>query len=172
MIGISPNPSFANAILNNLIRQQYTGALYPLNPNYQEIGGLKAYARLTDVSKPVELAILSVPSRMIPDVLTQCAQKGVKAVNILTSGFSEISGAEGQRRQQILIDFVQRTGIRIVGPNCFGNVSAIHRFPGMAGSYPAPKPGVLSLAFQSGGLLVNLVQNLIDRQRKFQPDPP
>lgn len=167
MIGVSPNPSFANAILNSLVRLQYRGKVFPVNPNYQEIAGLKAYPRIADIPESVELAILSVPSRMVPDVLAQCERKGVTAVNILTSGFGEISGEEGQRRQQFLSDYVARTGVRIVGPNCFGNVSLINNFPGMAGTYPACKPGVLGLAFQSGGLAVNVVGNLIDRQVGF-----
>ena len=167
MIGVSPNPSFANAILNNLVRLMYAGSLYPINPNYPQIAGLPAYPRLTDAPGDVELAILSVPSRMIADVLQQCEAKRVKAVNILTSGFNEIAGDEGQRRQRLLIDFVARTGIRIVGPNCFGNVSAVNNFPGMAGAYPALPTGRLSLAFQSGGLAVSLVQVLIDRQVGF-----
>jgi acetate---CoA ligase (ADP-forming) len=167
MVGVSPNPSFANAILNNLVRLKYPGIVYPINPNYPEIASLTAYPAIQDAPGAVELAILSLPSRMIPDVLRQCEEKGVRAVNILTSGFSEISGEEGQRRQRILIDFSKRTGIRIVGPNCFGNVSAVHHFPGMAGTYPAPKVGRLSLAFQSGGLAVSVVQNMIDRQVGF-----
>ncbi|MBI1801891.1 MAG: acetate--CoA ligase family protein [Chloroflexi bacterium] len=167
MIGVSPNPSFANAILNNLVRLKYAGAVYPINPNYKEIAGLPAYARLTDVPGPVDLVIVSVPSRMTVDVLGQCEQKEVKAVNILTSGFSEIAGAEGQRRQGILIDFVKRTGIRIVGPNCFGNISVPSNFAGMAGTYPSLKMGRLSLAYQSGGLAINVVQALLDRQIGF-----
>jgi acyl-CoA synthetase (NDP forming) len=167
MVGVSPNPSFANAILNNLVRLNYPGAVYPINPNYPEIASLKAYPVIQDAPGAVELAVLSVPSRMIPDMLRQCEEKGVRAVNILTSGFSEISGEEGQRRQRFLIDFTKRTGIRIVGPNCFGNVSTIHNFAGMAGTYPAPKLGRLSLAFQSGGLAVSVVQSMIDRQFGF-----
>jgi acetate---CoA ligase (ADP-forming) len=167
MVGVSPNPSFASAILNNLVRLNYPGTVYPINPNYPEIAGLKAYPVIQDAPGAVELAVLSVPSRMIPDMLRQCEEKSVRAINILTSGFSEISGEEGQRRQRFLIDFTKRTGIRIVGPNCFGNVNAVHHFAGMAGTYPAPKVGRLSLAFQSGGLAVTVVQNMIDRQSGF-----
>jgi acetyltransferase len=82
----------------------------------------------------------------------------------LTSGFEEITGAEGARRNHVLADFVQRTGIRIVGPNCFGNLSVPHNYPGMAGSYPTMPPGKLSLAFQSGGLAINIVQACVDRR--------
>ena len=59
---------------------------------------------------------------------------------------------------------MQRTGVRIVGPNCFGNLSVPHNYPGMAGSYPTMQPGKLSLAFQSGGLAINMVQICVDRR--------
>ncbi len=163
MIGVSPNPSFVNAILNNLLRWQYDKPIYPVNPNYQEIAGLPSYPRIDEVPHTVDLAVVSVPSRMIPDILQQCEAKGVQAINILTSGFEEISGEEGARRHRRLTDFVQRTGIRLVGPNCFGVLSVPYNYPGMAGSYPRLNPGKLSLAFQSGGLAISMVQTCADR---------
>lgn len=164
VIGVSPNPSFINAILHNLLRWQYDRPIYPVNPHYRDIAGLQSYARITDVPQAVELAVVSVPSRMMPDILQQCEAKGVRAVNILTSGFEEITGDEGVRRHRLLADFVQRTGIRLVGPNCFGNLSVTYNYPGMAGSYPIMRPGKLSLAFQSGGLALNVVQACVERQ--------
>jgi acyl-CoA synthetase (NDP forming) len=163
IIGVSPNPSFINAILNNLLRWGYDKPIYPVNPNYREIAGLPSYPQIGAIPHPVELAVVSVPSRMISDILQQCEEKGVRAINILTSGFEEIAGAEGARRHRLLTDFVQRTGIRIVGPNCFGNLSVPHNYPGMAGSYPKIQSGKLSLAFQSGGLAINMVQTCVDR---------
>jgi acetyltransferase len=164
LIGVSPNPSFINAILHNLLRWRYDKPIYPVNPNYRDIAGLPAYARLAEVPEAVELAVVSVPSRLMPDILQQCEAKGVQAINILSSGFEEISGEEGARRRRLLTDFVQRTGIRIVGPNCFGVLSALHNYPGMAGSYPTMPTGPLSLAFQSGGLAINMVQMCVDRR--------
>lgn len=164
IIGVSPNPSFINAILNNLLRWKYDKPIYPVNPNYRDIAGLQSYPRIDDVPQAVDLAVVSVPSRMMPDILQQCEAKGVQALNILTSGFEEITGAEGARRHRLLTDFVHRTGIRIVGPNCFGNLSVTYNYPGMAGSYPTMPPGKLSLAFQSGGLALNMVQICVDRR--------
>jgi acetate---CoA ligase (ADP-forming) len=164
IIGVSPNPSFINAILHNLLRWQYDKPIYPVNPNYRDIAGLQTYPRISDVPEAVDLAVVSVPSRLMPDILQQCEAKGVHALNILTSGFEEISGPEGVRQRGLLTDFVQRTGIRIVGPNCFGNLSVSHNYPGMAGSYPIMQPGRLSLAFQSGGLALNMVQACVDRR--------
>src|SRR5437660_7796362 len=76
IIGVSPNPSFINAILNNLLRWQYDKPIYPVNPNYPEIAGLQTYPRVADVPEPVDLAVVSVPSRMIPDISHQCAATG------------------------------------------------------------------------------------------------
>jgi acetyltransferase len=164
IIGVSPNPSFINAILNNLLRWRYDKPIYPVNPNYRDIAGLQTYPRISDVPEAVDLAVVSVPSRMMPEILQQCEAKGVHALNILTSGFEEITGPEGERRHRLLTDFVQRTGMRIVGPNCFGNLSVPHNYPGMAGSYPTMPTGKLSLAFQSGGLAINVVQACVDRR--------
>jgi acetyltransferase len=96
--------------------------------------------------------------------MQQCAEKGVKAINIITSGFGEMGGEEGQRRHQMMTDFVKRTGIRIVGPNCFGNMSSPHHFAGMPRTdIAAMRPGRLSLAFQSGGLAIGVVSACVDR---------
>jgi acetyltransferase len=163
IIGVSPNPSFINAILNNLLRWNYDKPIYPVNPNYRDIAGLPSYPQIGEVPHPVDLAVVSVPSRMISDILQQCEAKGVRALNILTSGFEEIAGAEGARRHRLLTDFVKRTGIRIVGPNCFGVLSVPHNYPGMAGAYAQIASGSMALAFQSGGLALNMVQTCADR---------
>lgn len=164
MFGVSPNWSYVNTILKDFIAQKNPERVYPINPNYPEVEKLKCYARLSDVDDTIDLAMISVPARLVPDALEQCEEKRVRAINIITSGFEEIDGEEGARRHQLLTDFVQRTGIRIVGPNCFGNLSAVHRFPGMPNSARAiQKPGRLSLALQSGGLAISTVAACVDR---------
>ncbi len=164
MFGVSPNWSYINTILKDFVAQKKPARVYPINPTYPEVEGLKCYARLTDVDDAVDLAMLSVPARLIPDALEQCAIKRVRAVNIITSGFGEMGGEEGARRHQLLADFVAQTGIRIVGPNCFGNLSAPNQFAGMPNSGRAiQRAGRLSLALQSGGLAISTVAACVDR---------
>ncbi len=164
LFGVSPNWSYINTILKDFIAFKKPERVYPINPNYPEVEGLKCYPRLTDVDDAVELAMISVPARLVADALEQCEAKRVQAVNIITSGFEEIGGDEGARRHQLLADFVARTGIRIVGPNCFGNLSAPHKFPGMPNSARAlQRAGVLSMALQSGGLAISTVSACVDR---------
>jgi acetyltransferase len=164
VIGVSPNWSYINTIFKQFIALKTPPRVYPINPNYPEVDGVKAYPRLTDVPEPVELALISVRASLVPDALEQCAAKGVKAINIITSGFAEMGGEEGERRHQMMVDFVQRTGIRIVGPNCYGNMSSVYKFAGMPNTANAcQRVGKLSLAFQSGGLAITVIVNCLDR---------
>lgn len=164
VIGVSPNWSYINTIFKHFVALKTPPHVYPINPKYPEVEGLKCYPRLTDVPDPVELVLVSVPARLVPDALQQCEEKRVKAINIITSGFAEIGGEEGARRHKLMTDFVERTGIRIVGPNCYGNMSAPYKFAGMPNTDRAVQNvGRLSLAFQSGGLAINIVSNCLDR---------
>ncbi len=163
IIGVSPNWSYVNTVLQQIIALGAPTAVYPVNPLYPEVAGLPSYPRLTDIPGEVDLALIAVPSRLVPDALAQCEAKGVRAINIITSGFEEVGGAEGARRGRMLRDFVARTGSRIVGPNTFGNFSAVHRFGGMPSVARAMEPGAVGLAFQSGGMALYAVTALADR---------
>ncbi|MDP9374609.1 MAG: CoA-binding protein, partial [Chloroflexota bacterium] len=163
IIGVSPNWSYVNTILQQIIALKAPERIYPVNPLYPEVAGLPSYPRLADIPDDVELALIAVPGRLVPEALAQCEAKGVRAVNIITSGFEEVGGEEGVRRHQLLTDFVARSGCRIVGPNTFGNFSAVHRFGGMPGIARAMAPGKVGLAFQSGGMAIYAVGAFADR---------
>ncbi len=164
IIGVSPNWSYVNTVLQQIIALGTPTAVYPVNPLYPEVAGLTSYPRLTDIPGEVDLALIAVPSRLVPDALAQCEAKGVRAVNIITSGFEEVGGEEGARRGKMLRDFVARSGSRIVGPNTFGNFSAVYRFGGMPSVARAMVPGAVGLAFQSGGMAIYAVTAFVDRQ--------
>jgi acyl-CoA synthetase (NDP forming) len=164
IIGVSPNWSYINTIFKQFVALKIPPSVYPVNPRYPDVDGIECYHRLTDIPAPVELVLVAVPVRLVPDALQQCEAKGVKAVNIITSGFAEIGGEEGERRHKMMTDFVERTGIRIVGPNCYGNSSAVFRFAGMPNTaLMTERVGKLSLAFQSGGIAITVIGNCIDR---------
>ncbi len=163
IVGVSPNWSYVNTILQQIIGLQAPDRVFPVNPNYPEVAGLTAYPRLTDIPGDLDLALIAVPSRLVPDALAQCEAKRVPAVNIITSGFEEIGGEEGAKRHRMLTDFVARTGSRIIGPNTYGNFSAIHKFGGMPGAARAMNPGKVGLLFQSGGMAIYAVTAFADR---------
>ena len=115
-----------HAILFNL-KQGYTGSIYPVNPRYEEIDGLRCYGSVRDVPDPVDLAIVFVPAQRVLQVITDCAERGIGSVMIQSAGFAE-SGESGRRLQAELLQISSDRGIRIWGPNCMGLVDAHRQF--------------------------------------------
>ena len=164
IVGASPKRGFANNIQRRLVDCGFEGEVYPVNPNYDEILGLPCYPSLEAIPGGVDLAVVVVPSRLIPGVLESCERAGVGAVNIITSGFAEKQEDEtGPERQRAIRDFARRTGIRVVGPNCLGNISVPNRMVASSGAYPPLNRGPIALALQSGLLAYSLVLPAHDR---------
>lgn len=116
IIGASPTSDIATlAHMKTKIRDR----LYPVNPRYGEILGKKCYASILDVPVPVDYVIVSVNASLVPQVISDCIKKGVKAAHIYTAGFAETGLAEGVKLEKKLKDLAKGK-IRLIGPNCFG----------------------------------------------------
>ncbi|MBW2030065.1 MAG: CoA-binding protein [Deltaproteobacteria bacterium] len=123
VVGASTNPKKdGNIILRNILESDFSGEVYPINPNATEVCGVKAYPSLLDVPGEVDLVIIIIPARFSPQVMEDCAKKGVKAVIIEAMGFTEI-GEQGKKLQDKIVDIARENGIRVMGPNCTGIVS-------------------------------------------------
>ncbi|HUY99508.1 MAG TPA: CoA-binding protein, partial [Thermomicrobiaceae bacterium] len=169
IIGASPNRGFANHIQRRIVSCGYQGQLFPVNPNYQEILGLPCYPSLESIPGGADLAIVVVPSRMVFDALDACERAGVGAIDIITSGFAEKQEDEsGPERQAAIRAFAERTGIRVMGPNCLGNISTPNHMVASSGAYPPLHQGPISLALQSGLLAYSLIMPAHDRGIGFQ----
>ncbi|GAB6143091.1 acetate--CoA ligase family protein [Desulfocicer niacini] len=154
LIGATPNPlKGGNAILRNLIKG-FNGGIYPVNPRYDEILDIACYKNIADVPDPVDLAIVFIPGKRVPEIIEACAKRGIKGVMIESSGFAE-SGKEGLKMQKDLAAFAKKAGIRLWGPNCMGLVDAVNK---NVFSFVSPElwntllPGEVSLIVQSGML--------------------
>jgi len=158
IIGASAEPGkFGNIILSVIMEIGYGGKIYPVNPEGGEINGLKVYPSLREIPGEVDFAILTIPAPLISGALEECLRKGVKGVEILTSGFKETGTSEGKRMEEEL-SRIARRGIRILGPNCFGIYcpeSGLTILPGQNFSRETGPVGFLS---QSGGLCADLGQ--------------
>lgn len=108
--------------IRNMLDFGFTGKIYPINPSGGEVLGLAAYSSLNEVAGPVDLAMVIIPPPAVPEVIEQCAQKGVKAVIIGSEGFAEAS-EEGAVLQRQVVDIARRSGLRIIGPNTIGVVN-------------------------------------------------
>ena len=106
-------------VIKNMLHFGFKGNIYPINPSFSEVRGLKAYSAVNQVAGPIDLAIVITPPPTVPAIIEQCAQKGVKAALVVSENFAE-AGEGGARLQQQLKDIAHRTGIRIMGPNTIG----------------------------------------------------
>jgi acyl-CoA synthetase (NDP forming) len=120
MIGASATPGkLGYDILYNLIHAGLKGPLYPINPKADELLGLKVYKDISSLPYPPDLAVVVIPSRMVPATIEECGKAGVKAAIVVTGGFAE-AGADGEKLQAEMAGKARQYGVRVVGPNCQG----------------------------------------------------
>ena len=153
VIGASPNfVTIQGQPLKHLQSHGYAGALYPVNPRYPEVAGLKCYPALEDVPETPELVLILVNASMVVDMLRRCGRKGVPYVIIFSSGFSEVGGG-GIRLQEELKAIAREYDIGVIGPNCQGMINVADRVYGGFGSVfnSDYDPGPVSMVSQSGG---------------------
>lgn len=163
IVGATPRLGFAFGIHRLILKGGYEGKLYGVNPRYEEVLGTPCFPTLDAIPGGVEKAIVVVPSQHVMGVLEQAEKAGVKAVNIITSGFGEQADEEARQRQLQLRDFARRTGIRIVGPNCLGIISTPAKLIAKSGPYDIVHRGPVGIVFQSGLLAYSAVIPPTDR---------
>src|SRR4030081_3048406 len=113
-------------LLSMLRKNEFPGKLYPINPNYGDIDGLKCYPSIADIGQPIDLAIVIIPARAVFGALEQCAAVGVKNAVIISSGFAE-EGGDSAVMQNAIAELARNTGMRISGPNAEGFYSEAQR---------------------------------------------
>jgi acyl-CoA synthetase (NDP forming) len=111
-------------LLAFLRKNAFSGAIYPVNPNYPDIDGLKCYPTMGAIGQPVDLAIVIIPARVVLGALEECAALGVKHAIIISSGFAE-EGGDAIAMQDAIAALAKRTGMRISGPNAEGYYNQI-----------------------------------------------
>ena len=153
IVGASRDPhSIGYSVVKNLLDSKYQGKIFPVNPKADEILGLKCYHNIEDIEENVDLAIITVPAALTPQVAEECGRKGVKSLAVIASGFSEVGRHDLEKQ---LVDISRKYGMRVLGPNIVG----IMNNPLMMNASFAPHlpyPGKINLISQSGALLVAL----------------
>ncbi|AFC99086.1 acetyl-CoA synthetase (ADP-forming), alpha and beta subunit fusion [Methanocella conradii HZ254] len=137
------------AVLDNLLNG-YEGKIYPINPNAAEIEGLKCYKTVLDVPGPIDLAVIVIPSKLVPQAVRECGEKGIKYIVIISAGFKEV-GVEGARLENEVKEIARSYNMRIVGPNCLGVLNT-HTRCNASFAKKMPPSGNVSIITQSGAL--------------------
>jgi len=166
VVGASNNPASGGYhFTRHLIDYGYRGRVYPVNPGYSEVLGLKAYPSLKDIPGPVDYVISSVPASQVLGMLDDCIEKGIRAIHLFTARFSETGRREAAELEQKILRRARQGGIRLIGPNCMGvycpqeRISFGYDFPLEAGS--------VGMVFQSGGAATELVRLAAQRGVRF-----
>lgn len=151
--------------LDALLRYDFPGKVYPVNPKGGEVSGLKIYSSLAEIPEPVDYVISCLPAPLVPELIRDSAAKKVKVVSIFTSGFRESGKEEGIKLEAEIGSLAREAGIRIIGPNCMGVYS-----PNAGLSFAADFPkemGPVAFICQSGGNAIHFVRLASRRGVRF-----
>jgi len=166
IVGASRRPGkIGHSVLANLLECGYGGEVYPINPGAEEIEGLKCYASVSEVGKPVDLAVLTVPASLALEVAEDCGRAGVKHLVVITAGFKEV-GHEGLEREKGLVELCRKYGMRMVGPNCVGIIDT-HTPLNVSFATGFPAEGGIAFLSQSGALCVSILDWSMTRKIGF-----
>ena len=139
--------------LKALVDKQYAGRIIPVNPKYPTLLDLPCYPDIPSIPGTVDLAVVAVPAKHVPDTLRQLGRKGVKAAVVFSSGFSEVGG-DGVKLEADLRQAIRDSGVRILGPNCLGLVNVAENVMATFSQFSlGPTPdGPAAFVTQSGAL--------------------
>lgn len=142
-------------VINSLMIREPDVEIYPVNPGRDEVFGLEAYDDLTKISVEVDLAVIAVPPSVVPEVMEDCVEKGVKIAIVITAGFGE-TGEEGLKLQEEIAEIAHQGETRVVGPNCMGHFN-VHNDLYTSTFMPELTRGKISIISQSGNFGVYMV---------------
>jgi acetate---CoA ligase (ADP-forming) len=163
LIGASSDPEgLRGRIMKVMLGHPFAGRLYPISRSQAEVMGLKAYPSIADLPQTVDLAVVIIPAKHVPEELERCGKAGVRSAVVLSSGFAEAADGAGAQMQAEIRAIAQRYGMAVMGPNSegFANIAAAlcpTFSPAMeAGERPLVPSGrargQLAVIAQSGGM--------------------
>lgn len=165
VFGASDRPdSVAGHVYKNLLKDGFTGPVYPVNPRHDKIGKVRCYPDIASIQAPVDLAVIATPAATIAEILHQCGEHNVRAAIILSAGFTD----DGQPNdlQQALIQQARHYNIRLLGPNCLGLIRPRVNLNATFSNNSALR-GNLALISQSGALCTSILDWAANRNIGF-----
>lgn len=144
-----------------LLKMNYQGQIYAVNPKGGEVLGLPVYRSLKEIPGPVDHVVSCVPASETPHILQECCDMGVKVFQLFTAGFAETGEPEGVELQKKLVEIARAGNVRILGPNCMGIYSPKSRLS-FCLNYPL-EPGPIGLISQSGSNTTYIIRSAVVR---------
>lgn len=162
VVGARRTPGFGFGIPGFLKKFGWKDRLHLVSPSGGELHGMKVYTSVLDVPDPVDLAIVIVPAAVVPKMISEIGERGIRHVILESAGFAE-TGDEGRELQDLVKQEADRFGIRMIGPNCVGVINNANRFYSAEIIDEALTPGPIAIIAQSGVFGNVLLDNLYER---------
>ncbi len=168
VVGASRDENSVGGLLfRNLLECDFEGDVYAVNPNADEIAGQPVYDRITDCPQTPDLAIVTVPAKLVLQVVDEAGECGVPAACVITAGFSETEDS-GRDRADELLQCARRHSMRLVGPNCMGLLNASPRVRLNATfSHVFPDGGRVGMLSQSGAVGLTVLSHAARSQLRL-----
>jgi acetyltransferase len=150
VIGASQKPGIGRSVVENILRDGFKGKVYAVNVRGEDVLAAKGYPSVEAIAGPVDLAVIATPGATVLELAEACGRKGVQALICISAGFKEIGG-EGAVAQEKLVSIIDRCNMRLIGPNCMGqmNVKASLNATILAGRIAR---GNVAMVTQSGSI--------------------
>ncbi|MBN2297462.1 MAG: CoA-binding protein [Deltaproteobacteria bacterium] len=164
VIGASENNLWFGNMLDNARRSNFDGTIYPVNPKADEVWGVKAYRKISDLPAGIiDLAVIILKSQLVLDAVKELSSAGIKNIILLSSGYAEIGG-EGITRQMQLQRYCRDNGILLMGPNCLGFMNMAENVSVFTGGAVEGNllAGTIAVVGQSGATSEIVVSSLLD----------
>ena len=153
VIGASNRPNrVGTVVMRNLLEAGFAGAIYPVNPKYDRVQGIRAYARPDELPAAPDLAVVCTPAATVPDLIARLGSRGTRAAVVITAGMNAVLEAGQPTPRQAMLDAARPHLLRILGPNCIGLL-----VPGIglnaSFAHTNALPGSIAFISQSGALV-------------------
>lgn len=165
IVGATPNENKAGGIILKNFIEDFKGKIYPINPKYSEIFGLKCYPSLLDIEGEVDLVVVAIPAQSVPKIIEQAGEKKAKLAIIISAGFSE-TGEGGKKLEEEILKYAKFYNIRIIGPNGMGvydPYNGIDTFFVDRNRLKRPGKGKIAVLSQSGAISLAIMEWLSQR---------
>lgn len=146
---------WGNLLISNVLDGGYEGGVHLVNTKGGSIAGRPVYKSVSEIPGPVDLAVVTVPARVVLSLLPEFEAKGISGVLLISSGFGEV-GPEGKELEEKLIEEARARDLLIMGPNTMGIANPFHKFF-CTGAISRPRPGSTAFISQSGNMGVQLL---------------
>src|SRR5512139_2151745 len=143
--------SMGTILLGSVMSLGFEGEIFPIHPKEDKVQNLKAYRNVLDLPNVPDLALIVLPTRIVPETMDACGRKGIKHAIVISGGFKEVGG-KGVKLEKDLAAIANKHGIHFLGPNCIGVANPRHKLNTTFMEFEGTA-GFIGMASQSGSFV-------------------